>query len=215
MPDDHLTGPKTIKLDSLYLDIIFSRLAPWLSFQTCQPGYRFSVSRETQANCYFIRSGVISVYRQPDDILIDIFDAPSLKGIIPVHPESRSVYNFRVMFPAQIAVMAREEFYQRLTELGLWETFARHLQLSCSAALEVILKLTSPSVFDGVRLQLYELMEKPEEVRATVTAENYIRGKLRFSRSAILRVLADLKSGGYIVLERGHLKEVKKIPRRY
>ncbi|EML2066300.1 helix-turn-helix domain-containing protein [Enterobacter asburiae] len=215
MPDDKLTGPRTVKVDSHYLDLIFEKLDPWLNYQPFPPGYRISFSRDTAPRLYFIRTGVISVSRQPDDILIDIITAPTLRGLIPLHPESSSVYTLKVMLSAEIAVMDREEFYKKLTEFNLWENFSRHLQLSCSAAVEVILKLTSPSVYDGVRFQLYELMGKPEQVRNSISAETYIRGKLRFSRSAVLRVLADLKTGGYIVMERGYLKEIRKIPRRY
>lgn len=87
-----------------------------------------------------------------------------------------------------------------------------HLQLVVSVGGEVLFKLVTPTVFEKVRYQLYELMSKPQTVRESVTAESYIRSKTRLSRSAIMNTLSTLKEGGYICIVNGHLKEIKHIP---
>jgi len=45
--------------------------------------------------------------------------------------------------------------------------------------------------------------------------EYLIRDKTRLSHSGVLNILAGLKAGGYIVLDKGVLKEVKKLPEKY
>ena len=83
------------------------------------------------------------------------------------------------------------------------------------SAAEVLFKLVSPTVFEQVRYQLFELMSKPQTLRESITAENYIRGKTRLSRSAVMNVLSALKAGGYITILNGHLKEIKHIPAQF
>lgn len=212
---EHLDGPRSTRTDFIHVQALLDRLEARLSYRVYQPGYRFIYSFDNQDYCLFLRSGIINMYRQPNDILIEFIDAPSMRGIIPIHPGSKSVFTLKVVTPAEIAILERNEFYALLTELNLWETFSHHLQSICSATIEAMLKLTSPSVFDIVRNQLYELMEKPTEVRENITIESYVRGKTRVSRSSVMKVLADLKTGGYITVENGILKGINKIPRRY
>lgn len=77
------------------------------------------------------------------------------------------------------------------------------------------MKLVTPSVFERVRYQLYELMSKPQSIRKSVTAENYMRSKTRLSRSGIMNALSELRKGGYITIEDGHLIDIKHIPARF
>jgi hypothetical protein len=42
---------------------------------------------------------------------------------------------------------------------------------------ERMFKLISPTTYNVVRHQLYELINLPEDVRETILAENYIRSK--------------------------------------
>lgn len=212
---DYLYGPRSTRADFAHALALIEKLESRLSYKLYSPGHRFTHSFENHKHCYILRSGIISMYRQPNDVLMEFIEAPSLRGIIPIHPHSQSVFTFRVITPAEIAVIEIEEFYALLTELELWECFAHHMQALCSVALEAMFKLITPSVFDMVRNQLYELMEKPAEVRENITIESYVRGKTRISRSAVMRVLADLKTGGYITVENGILKGITKIPPRY
>jgi uncharacterized membrane protein len=51
--------------------------------------------------------------------------------------------------------------------------------------------------------------------RGSVTAERYIREKTQLSRSGVMRILADLKTGGFIEMEEGRLIKINKLPARY
>lgn len=74
------------------------------------------------------------------------------------------------------------------------------------------MKLSSPSAYNIVRLQLYELIAKPDSILSSITAENYIRSKTRLSRSSLMRILSELKNDGYIVIDRGVLKRIIRLP---
>jgi CRP-like cAMP-binding protein len=201
--------------DTNYLPLLMEKLAPYLTYRLYLAGKRFSYSAEHQPDCYFIRQGSVSLYRQPNDILVEIFEAPSLRGIVPVHDASLSMFTLRVVEPAEIAVLDKTRFYALLTELCLWEDYARHLQLLASIATEVLFRLSSPAAFEQIRYQLYELMSKSQSIRESITAENYIRGKTRLSRSSIMNTLSELKKGGYISIDDGILKGIHYIPSRF
>ncbi|HCB2208466.1 TPA: helix-turn-helix domain-containing protein [Citrobacter farmeri] len=201
-------------IDRAYLVEIMNKLSSELHYKTYPAGLRFIFSANRQENCYLIKSGVVSVYRYPENVLIEIFDAPTLRGAIPVLPGSDAMYTLKVIQAAEIAVVKKEDFYNLLTKFNLWEVFSRHLQLVVAIGVEVILKLSSPSAYNIVRSQLYELIAKPESILSSITAENYIRSKTRLSRSSLMRILSELKNDGYIVIDRGVLKRIVHLPVR-
>lgn len=209
------TGPVSTRVDSKYLMVIMDKLELSLTYRSYPVGKRFSITANNQLDCFILRKGAISLYRQPDDILLELLEGPTLRGIIPVHEASKSQYVLRVIDTAEIAILDKQKFYTLLTEHNLWETYAMHLQLVTSMAAEILFKLVSRSAFELVRSQLYELMSKPESMRDSITAENYIRGKTRLSRSAIMNTLSVLKTGGYVSIVNGHLKEIKHIPEHF
>ena len=206
------TNLNVMCVDKVNLNKIIYKLNGILEYRVFPEGKRFSMSAKQQSNIYIIRSGSISCHRQPNDILLDLLYAPMIRGLLPIHQNSDSLYMFKVIQQAEIAIVNRERFYGLLTEHNLWEPFARHMQQLVTVVSETMFKLSSSSAFELVRFQLYELMSKPLHIRESITAENYISSKTRLSRSAIFRVIADLKTGGYIVVKNGILIEIKFIP---
>jgi CRP-like cAMP-binding protein len=152
--------PQAIARHSHYLIELIEKISPHLHCHTYPIGQRFTLSSSRDSKCYYIRTGAISLYRQPNDVLLELLDAPSIRGIIPIPPESASIYTLKVIIPAEIAVLDIGRLYELLGELNLWETFSRYLQVMSSILGEVIFKLVVPSAYDSVRIQLYELMAK-------------------------------------------------------
>ncbi|WP_244207820.1 helix-turn-helix domain-containing protein [Rahnella inusitata] len=52
-------------------------------------------------------------------------------------------------------------------------------------------------------------------MRENIAAANYIQLKTQLSRSTIMKVLAQLKQGGYVKIDNGILKEISHLPLRY
>jgi CRP-like cAMP-binding protein len=65
-----------------------------------------------------------------------------------------------------------------------------------------------------IRQQLVQLMDEDESYRRGIT-ERYIREKTQLSRSGVMRILADLKTGGFIEMEEGRLIKINKLPAKY
>lgn len=204
-----------LKIRSEYVQILVDTLSPFLDFKPRKKGMRFTIGKTGDAKCYLVRTGMVTISRQPDDILLGIFEAPSLRGIIRPRGGEDALYTLKVVQDAEIAVIEFDKFYTLLAAHQLWETYARHLELLSTSLTEYLLRLLPPTAYEIVRLQLYELMSEPEAVRDLMSADMYIRSRTRLSRSSVMRILSELKAGGYILLEAGHLRGIVKIPERF
>lgn len=205
-------GPKSSKIDTTYVNLLMDALDSELEYKLFSAGRRFTMSVKNNNLCYFIRSGVVSLYREPGDVLFEYLEAPTLRGIVQLHPESYSIYIMKVIDPAEIAIIDRDHFFELITKFQLWEVFSKHVLTVASMMMEVFIKLTMPSTYDMVRLQLFALMSKPENIRESLSAELYICSKTQLSRSTVMRTLARLRAQGAIVIEQGVLKKINQIP---
>lgn len=208
----NLYGPVSTSTERSFITILLDKIEGDITFKEFHPGHRFTFDYKNQPNIYIFKTGTVALVRQPYDILLDFFEAPTIRGMIPIHEASKSLFVMRAITSIEVAIIDKENFYSLLHQYQLWDLFAKHLLLVASTAMEVMFKLNSTSVYEMVRLQLYELMEKPDYIREAITAEQYIRGKTRISRSAIMRVLSELKKGKFITMDNGILKGIHKIP---
>ncbi|HDR2347354.1 helix-turn-helix domain-containing protein, partial [Enterobacter kobei] len=52
-------------------------------------------------------------------------------------------------------------------------------------------------------------------IRLNTTAAAYIKSRTYLSRSGIMRILSELRTGKYITMERGVLLDIHHLPRKY
>ncbi|HEM8518519.1 TPA: helix-turn-helix domain-containing protein [Citrobacter amalonaticus] len=58
-------------------------------------------------------------------------------------------------------------------------------------------------------------MAEKEELRLAVNASDYIQEKTHLSRSRVMKILSDLRLGDHIVMERGILIRINRLPEQY
>ena len=92
--------------------------------------------------------------------------------------------------------------------LGVSSQFSSRVYEHCA-------QISQMSAYDIIRFQLVELMQEPEAIRQSITAAAYIKSRTYLSRSGIMRILAELRTGKYITMERGVLIEIHHLPRKY
>ena len=206
---------KSTRTDTHYLKVIMDKIEPFLNYENYGANTRFTINEKHNEKCYFIKSGAVSLYRYPDGVVLEIFDAPTLRGYIPLIKDSETEYVIKLLLASEVAIVSKEALFNLLSTQNLWEEFARYQMALISSVSEVIYRLSTPNSYESIRHQLIELMAKPSEIRELITAENYIRCKTRMSRSSIMRILSDLKTGGYITIERGILRGVHNLPLKY
>ncbi|EOC5256349.1 helix-turn-helix domain-containing protein [Enterobacter asburiae] len=64
-------------------------------------------------------------------------------------------------------------------------------------------------------LNLIALMNEDEALSAYINVSDYILEKTRLSRSHVIKILGDLRIGGYIEINRGILIKINKLPEKY
>lgn len=205
--------PPAHLLQSPYTSLFLKKLEPYVKYKTQPIGTWFRINSQEGKLCYLIRTGVIHLYRQPEDVLLGAFEAPTIRGIVPDIGDME--LSFRVAAPSEIAVLSYDELMQIIEQHGLWDVFAKHMQVMASSLFIHMTHVTPSSAYEAIRFQLIELMNSSENIRENITAEKYIRSKTKLSRSGIMRILAQLKAGGYIVLENGILKKLTDLPAKY
>lgn len=164
--------------------------------------------------CYLIIRGNGTLHRSSDDRLIATFTAPAVLGLQNLYRLETDVY-IRTLVPSEIAIFSMEDVHAIITANNLWEPIAGHMMVVTGKIFNSLEQLSAPSAYQIVRTQLNELFNEKSGIRDNITAERYIREKSHLSRSGIMRILATLKEGGFIELERGVLKKIIKLPEKF
>ncbi len=159
--------------------------------------------------CHILESGIIELRRSADQILMVRLTAPTVLGL------AVSEAYLVIKDTAIVSTLPLEEVLQRIEDRGLWEMFARHMMVQTNKLYLYSGQLSAPTSYELVRKQLIELINEPESLRNSISVERYIRDKVHLSRTCVMKILSDLKTGGYIVIEVGRLREIKHLPLKY
>ncbi|HFV9237145.1 helix-turn-helix domain-containing protein [Enterobacter mori] len=164
--------------------------------------------------CYLVLKGRVMVHRQSDDLAMATAAAPTLVGIGNLHQMEMEGY-IKTLVPCDIAILKMSTVRHIINVQQLWEPLAKHMMVVAGKLFHSSEQLSAPSAYDIVRAQLNELNSEAPGLRENTTAERYIRDKTHLSRSGVMRILASLKEGGYIELERGILTKIVKLPEKF
>lgn len=165
--------------------------------------------------CYLLLKGTISIFRVRDGFMLNSESAPFIFGLS--NQLSNSDYLFmRSEECSTIASIPLRVVNDVIANENLWENLAKLLLYTAGRVYDHCTRISAPTSYDIIRSQLYELMRESDAFRQNITAANYIQSRTFLSRSSIMKILAELKKGGYIVTERGILKKIaQNIPLKY
>lgn len=178
------------------------------------PRRRLSMQVGDERFCYVILNGCVTVHRCSDDLAMVTATSPSLIGIGNLQKMQMDGY-IKTLVASDIAILKMETVYDIISANQLWESLAMHMMSIAGKLFDSSEQLSAPSAYDIVRAQLNELFSEAPAIRNNITAERYIREKTHLSRSGVMRILAGLKEGGYIVIQRGVLVNIVKLPEKY
>lgn len=188
---------------------LIDTLLPFAETRRHPKGIRVALIQGETKMCHLILSGAIEVHRTSDELLIVNAVAPAIFGL--------SIHDAYIVTtePCQIASLTQEEAQRIFTEKEMWGTVTHHMMLITNKLYSYCKQLSAPTTYEAICNQLMELMNEPEAIRNNIAVERYIREKTHISRSSVMKILADLKTGGYIVTEKGRLLEVRRLPLKY
>lgn len=167
-----------------------------------------------QHQCFLLHKGSVTLYRNIDGMVLNSESAPYIFGISTQLLESDYLY-IRTQPSSEVSVISIDEANKIIAKENLWQSLSTLLIYTASRVYDHCTKISSLSSYEIICYQLYELMGEPEEIRNSVSIVSYIKSRTFLSRSSIMKILAQLKTGEYIVTEKGFLKAINNIPSRY
>lgn len=163
--------------------------------------------------CFLLLQGSVALHRRGDGIVLNSESAPFILGVSSQF-SSEHLY-VRALETSEIAPVPLDCFNHIVAQLDLWEHFSKLLIYTASRVYEHCAQISQMSAYDIIRFQLVELMQEPDAIRQKITAAAYIKSRTYLSRSGIMRILAELRTGKYITMERGILLDINHLPRKY
>ncbi|MGQ4693763.1 helix-turn-helix domain-containing protein [Enterobacter asburiae] len=206
--------PKKSQRGSPYAQELISHLLPESATRGAARGERLDLQINGQGICYLILEGTVAVYRKSDDMMLSTARAPAVFGLANLTDIYFNDY-LMTFSPCLIGTLTTERLNDIIQEKALWGLLSKQIIFAYSRLYNNVMPQGAPTAYEMIRQQLVKLMEEDRSYRLSVTAERYIREKTQLSRSGVMRILADLKTGGFIEMEEGRLITINKLPARY
>ncbi|CAI1603960.1 putative DNA-binding transcriptional regulator [Serratia quinivorans] len=199
----------------------FNQLVNTLSQQgkriECLPGDILRQRTDNEkVNCYVLQSGHYTLVRSRDDLALTNVSAPMVVGLPEVfQPMVAGMYYLRVETTGVITRLDGEMVAKIISESNMWESFGQVLSYFTCVLYQRDNELFGQSVYHMVRYFLREMMQAPTELRMLNNVAHYILQRSQVSRSSVMRIISQLRIGGYIVVQNGRLIKINSLPEFY
>lgn len=161
--------------------------------------------------------GIFSIGHVEDDFYTGTMFSPSIVGFIDAYSLYYNVeLRPRHFIYADTACtgffIKTNDFLSKADEFDLWHDVSRILahRLMVLAAYER--EHLGVDAYAKIRSLLNELWLYPEEYRSDINVSSFLQRRSGLSRSQIMRVLSELRKGGYLEITLGKLKNMSKLP---
>ncbi|MCS2158151.1 helix-turn-helix domain-containing protein [Scandinavium sp. H11S7] len=213
MKESFLQGMTTTVQSQATRDLI-DVLTPYVTFEDVPANTQLHFSVEGVNLCYILLSGLVKVGRSTDDFVISSITTPNILGISNSVPHESGLY-IETVSEARIATLPTARANEIIAQNNAWELLAGHMTVIASNLYKKSVLMTAATTYDVMKFQLIALMQEPADLRESHSAAKYILERTRLSRSTVMKMLSQLKLGGYIEIEDGVLKTVHRLPDKY
>ncbi|HCM3123872.1 winged helix-turn-helix transcriptional regulator [Klebsiella aerogenes] len=202
------------------IDALFSALLPFGKPFIVQPGEEFSLYTEQSTRIVLLESGIFSICRSDRGLNVLSVFAPSLAGLIdsygvtydvPTRPEHFLIAETECRGRA----VSLADFIKVTDECNLWHDVARFLAYRLMVMNVRDRELVGVDSYLKVRALLIEIAAYNDEYRQSINVLNFIQRRTGISRSRTMKLLSELRKGGYINIDGGRLLGIKKLPLAY
>jgi len=213
MKEFSLHGDTTLIRSQATFDLI-EVLTPYVTFKFVPPHTQLFFSVDGINMCYLLRSGLMKVCRNADGFVISSLATPNIMGITNRVPHNSGLF-IETLSDAEIAILTTDRAHEIIAQNNAWELLVGHITTVTTNLFKKNVIMTAPTSYDILKFQLMSLMNEPVDIRETISAAKYILERTRLSRSTVMKMLSQLKVGGYIEMEEGMLKAVHRLPEKY
>ncbi|WMY73812.1 helix-turn-helix domain-containing protein [Buttiauxella selenatireducens] len=117
--------------------------------------------------------------------------------------------------PIEYLYLPLDVILEHVDEHDLWKSISYFLMHVTYRFNEYVKTNSGISTYQLICNLLMALNEEDFETRATVSAAKYILDRTPMSRCGVMKMLSSLNKGGYIVIKRGLLIRINKLPEQY
>lgn len=181
--------------------VVMQALTPFAKFIDCTKNKKFTLARSGKRVCYLVFEGRGLMCRSKDNLVVSTTRSPLIIGLTSIFFPLTETYYWRPEKDCVAMVIDVDVVRQVISEKNLWENLSTILGYIAYRLNDHNIKLTARSGFSVICKQIYALMGEPIEVRRKVGLTNYILDRTLLSRSYVMKIVAELKAQGKIVLE--------------
>lgn len=209
-----MSSPEKPHKGSPYAQELITHLQPYSTLRKIERGEQMDFQVNGQGMCYLILEGTVAIYRRKDNMMLSTARSPALFGLANLTDIYFDDY-IKTVNSCVIGEISTDRVNEIIKEKSLWGLLSKQLMFVYARLYNNVMPQGAPTAYEMIRQQLLKLIEEDESYRTAVTAELYIREKTHLSRSGVMRILADLRTGGFIEMEEGRLIKIHKLPARY
>lgn len=202
------------------LDALFSALWSFGKPFNLNPGDEFLLNSGGENKIVLLQYGIFSFCRSGSGLHVSSTFAPSIVGLVdsygvtydvPTRPEHFLIAETECRGRA----VSLPDFIKTIDECDLWHDVARILAYRLMVMSVRDRELVGVDSYLKVRALLIELWAYASEYRQSINVLNFIQRRTGISRSRTMKLLSELKKGGYISIDGGRLLDMKKLPTAY
>lgn len=200
---------------------LHEKLIPFGTQWTLHPKQKYIFSEEKEkAGILMMTEGVCSVCHHEGDLYSATVFSPSVLGLFSayglyydVEPSPRHCICAETSCHGYFIDI--EKFFECVNKFGLWHDIGHILAYRVMFMSAREMEFFGVDSYTKMRALLNELWLYPEHYRNQISVIPFLQRRSGLSRSQVVRIISELRSGGYIVTSEGKLSLLKTLPIGY
>jgi CRP-like cAMP-binding protein len=162
-----------------------------------------------------VRQGIFKIERIQEDILVAISPSPLILGLPELFEARGENYQLTALTHCEVYQLDALQCMGVLDKHQLWREAFHWVSWIYKAQEVRDIQLIGKNSYSQIRATLQVMSEWDESLRTRVGVMHYIQQRTHISRSVIAEVLAALRAGNYIEMNKGKLVSVNRLPLEY
>ncbi|MEJ5074047.1 helix-turn-helix domain-containing protein [Enterobacter ludwigii] len=162
-----------------------------------------------------VRQGTFKIERTHPEILIAISPSPMIIGLAGVFHAIGEPYQLTALTQCEVYQLKCEQCRALLNQHQLWQDAFHWVSWLFKVQQIRDGELIGKNSYSQIRATLQAMSAWDESLRERVGVMNHIQQRTHISRSVIAEVLAALRAGKYIEMNKGKLVSVNRLPLEY
>lgn len=196
------------------LNFIMGKINNQIAIEKCKKNKLISLTNQGVKHCFILFEGDCVMIRSRDQRTMATLSPPIILGFTE-SISNESVFNIKANSNLSYALLPMSTYEKIIDDLNIWKEQTIVLKWLLSGYSRYINTIINNDNYQMACQLLRDLNNEKEVVRASITAATYIQERTLLSRSWIMNLLSNLKTGEFIEMHRGHLIKINKLPNKY